>query len=73
MSTRSHFEINHDIFPLKATDKEIADAFRAYVRSAGREQAAALEQMGVTRFWWGHHSDIEVEIADMRRRRINRQ
>lgn len=67
MSVRSHIEINHDLFDLAASDKEIADALRAYVRSAGTEQAARLRRLGMNRFWWGHHSCPEVAAADKSR------
>lgn len=67
MSTRSHFEINHDVFDMTASDEEIGAALRAYVRSAGREQAARLARIGLVRFWWGHHSAAQVAEASLGR------
>jgi len=70
MSVRSHFEINHDVFKLDASDKEIAGALRAYVRSAGLLEADALRRLGISRFWWGHHSCDEVRQAEISLGRI---
>ena len=70
MSVRSHFEINHDVFDMKASDAEIANALRRYVNSAGSREAETLRRLGITRFWWGHHSCPEVSAAERQRRII---
>lgn len=67
MSTRSHFEINHDAFRIDASDAEIALALRNYIRSAGHHEAETLRKLGISRFWWGHHSCPEVSAADKSR------
>ena len=58
MSTRTIFEINHDMWTeIKDNPEQFVEDLQRYLGSAGTEEAERLERYGIQRAWWGHHSD----------------
>ena len=57
MSTRTIFEINHDLANRIDEDPDgFLHALRMYLNSASNDRTEALTRYGFKRAWWGHHS-----------------
>ena len=64
MSTRTIFEINHDMArEIERNPQSFLRDLDRYLGSASQENAERLERYGIRRAWWGHHSDERKVVS----------